>query len=291
MSTPADIHTSYDVSNEFFAAWLDTRMLYSCALFDPGDSLEDAQVRKLEWACDAARVGPASELLEIGCGWGATLEHATRQRGARRAVGLTLSRAQYQYVLDRDLPRVSVVCASYLGFEPEKPFDALISIGMFEHLATPEEARSGQSREIYRNYFHRAWCWSQPGTRFALQTIVSERLPRDRSHVRELSWGSRTIFPGAQTPRLEDVAAGASPFWEIREIQMRGEHYARTSAEWHRRLRANEEVLTERFGRERFESYDRYLRTCVMCFENGYQSLARLVLERVDRKRDRSQSR
>ena len=76
--------------------------------------------------------------------------------------------------------------------------------------------------------------------------------------------------------------AAVTPYWEIMEVRTRREHYARTAAEWLRRLRKSESLIRDRWGYERFEEYERYLSGCVMVFEKGYQSLAQLLLRRID---------
>src|SRR5206468_18617 len=94
-STQSQVEVSYDVSNEFFRLWLDERMNYTCAVFDsPDQSLEAAQLNKLAILSDFAKVSPEKSVLDIGCGWGACLEYVATTRGARRSVGVTLSRSQ-----------------------------------------------------------------------------------------------------------------------------------------------------------------------------------------------------
>jgi cyclopropane-fatty-acyl-phospholipid synthase len=203
--------------------------------------------------------------------------------GLRDVTGITLSRAQYEEVKQRALPGVKAHCISYRDFTPVRPFDAAVSIGMFEHLATPEQARSGESLTIYRDYFRIVREWTRPGAWFGLQTVVSTQMPRDRAAIREIHWTTRNIFPGAITPRLEAITAAASPYWEIMELHTRREHYERTSKEWLRRLNANEPLIRQRWGDAVFVDYRRYLEACAMAFANGYQSLAQILLRRIDR--------
>jgi cyclopropane-fatty-acyl-phospholipid synthase len=282
MSTAQDIAVSYDVSNEFFGLWLDEGMSYSCALFEGTDNLEVAQLNKLRWISDAAQVTAGQRVLDIGCGWGANLRFLTHVRGAREAVGLTLSDAQHAFVASQRQPGVEVVRADYRDYAPERPFDAATSIGMFEHIATPAEARDGRSIEIYRDFFRRVWTWTAPGAHFGLQSVIGARLPRNPDDLREMAWATQAIFPGAISPRLEDIAQAVNPHWEILEVKTRRLHYARTTAEWLRRLESREAIICARWGRLRFEEYQRYLRACVMSFRKGHQSLAQLALRRID---------
>ena len=282
MSTQADIEVTYDVSNEFFSLWLDRRMIYSCALFEGTDDLEEAQTRKLSFFHDKARVTPEKRVLDIGCGWGGLMEFLTREKGVRDVTGITLSTAQYTAIKEKATPGISVELVSYLDYRPEQKFDAVISIGMFEHIATPEQVRGGENIRVYRAYFRRAWEWTTPGAWFGLQSVIGALLPRRREEIRDLSWGTSTIFPGAVTPRLEAIVAAANPYWEVMEVWTRREHYAQTTAAWLRRLQENESRIREQWGDRTYEDYERYLAGCVRIFERGYQSLAQVVLRRND---------
>ena len=282
MSTQAEIQETYDVANEFYRLFLDERMIYTCGLFDERDDLEQAQRNKLHWIADAARVQPGARVLDIGCGWGGSLEFLARERKVRTAVGITLSPAQFGQAAGIEHSGVEAHLTSYTDYEPDELFDAVISIGMFEHIATPEEARSGKNVAAYRSYFKRAWQWTRPGASFGLQTVVSLRIPRDRETLRLMGAVTAQIFPGAVTPRLESVVASVNPYWEVCEVQMRREHYARTLQHWHQRLLSHEATIRQRWGDERFEDYDRYLIESSRAFEEGWLSLAQLSLRRLE---------
>ena len=258
-------------------------MNYSCGLFFEGTaSLEEAQDNKLGWFHDQLGFNPDMRVLDIGCGWGGCIDYLVREKGLKDVTGITLSRAQYKRLQEKDLPGANVACISYADYEPETLFDGLISIGMFEHLATPDQARTGESLKVYRNYFRKAWQWTKPGSMFGLQSVIGGRLPRSKKAVKELAWGTYTIFPGAISPRIEVIAAAVNPYWEIIELHTRREHYARTTEEWHKRLTAQEPLIRERWGDQIYQDYDRYLQACVTSFREGYQSLVQVILRRQD---------
>jgi cyclopropane-fatty-acyl-phospholipid synthase len=283
MSTQQELAVTYDVSNDFFRLWLDKRMNYSCALFlDPRDTLEQAQTNKLRWFHDRLQLSPSSRVLDIGCGWGGALEFLARDMRLSDTTGITLSRAQYQELDKKALPGVQVHCVSYEDYEPKEKFDAALSIGMFEHLANSAQTRSGENLPIYRNYFRRVRDWTRPGARFGLQSVISWRIPRERDALREIAWTTEQIFPGAISPRLESIVATAAPYWEVIEIHTRRGHYERTADEWLRRLTAQREAICEQWGEPLFRDYQRYLGACVSAFASGHQSLAQLILQRVD---------
>lgn len=283
MSTQADIEETYDVANDFYRLFLDERMIYSCAVFGDEDNLELAQTNKLNFIADCAGVTPGMRVLDIGCGWGGAIDFLARERGAAHAVGITLSPAQYEQASRITTPGVEARHGSYLEYTPDQPFDAAISIGMFEHICTPEEFRSGKATAVYRDYFRRAWEWTRPGARFGLQSIVQLRIPRERQALRELAEVTYQIFPGAITPRVETIIASMNPYWEVQQVQMRRPHYQRTLEHWHERFRANEAEIRARWGDQRYADYDRYLPGAARAFENGYLSLAQFSLVRMDR--------
>lgn len=282
MSTQEEVEVSYDVSNEFFRLWLDEKMNYTCALYEGTDNLEEAQVKKLHWLSDAARVTPESSVLDIGCGWGANVEFLATVRNVRKATGITLSRSQHAEIVDRKIPNVFATVTDYRDFQPTEKFDAIISICMMEHIATPEEVREGKHIAMYRDYFRLAHQWTRPGAWFGLQTILRNRVPRNREHLRDIGWVTQEIFPGGLSLRLEDIVMAVNPYWEIMEVQTRREHYEKTCAEWLRRMRSHEALIRDRWGDKVFDDYDRYLSTCVTGFQNHYQSLAQYALRRID---------
>ena len=282
MSTQVEVEVSYDVSNEFFKLWLDQRMNYTCALWEGTTSLEYAQDQKLEWLARAAHIKPGSRVLDIGCGWGSCLEFMTENKGAQDCVGITLSSAQHEWAVARGLSEAEFKISDYRDFEPKEPFDAVVSICMMEHISTPEEVREGLHIKAYRDYFKRAHEWTRPGAWFGLQTILRERVPRDRQDLKDIGWLTQEIFPGGLSLRLEDIIKAVNPYWEVMEVRTRRGDYEKTCAEWLRRLRSHEATIRAQWGDQVFEDYDRYLRTCVKGFQMRYQSLAQYALRRID---------
>jgi cyclopropane-fatty-acyl-phospholipid synthase len=257
-------------------------MNYTCAVFDDTDDLEQAQLAKLAVLHDFAGVTPDARVLDIGCGWGANLEYLAVDRGVHDVHGITLSEAQHAEIVRRDLPGVTARCVDYRDYAPTAAFDAVMSICMIEHVCTPEQARAGQAVARYRDFFRRAWLWSRPGARFALQSILRNRVPRLAADIREVGWVTYQIFPGGITPRMEDIVAAVNPYWEIIEVRTRREDYRRTCEHWRDRLRAHEARIRDRWGDQLFRDYDRYLTACVRAFGMHYQSLAQWSLRRVD---------
>jgi len=130
------------MSNAFYSLWLDERMVYSCAYFtDPGDNLDSAQERKLDYICRKLRLQHGERVLDIGCGWGGLVIHAAKNYGVQ-AHGITLSRPQADLANERirraglsDRCRVDV--RDYRELHASESYDKLVSVGMFEHVVSP----------------------------------------------------------------------------------------------------------------------------------------------------------
>jgi cyclopropane-fatty-acyl-phospholipid synthase len=287
MSNPMQIETSYGIDSDFYRLFLDKRMIYSCGLFIDTDDLDQAQTNKLNFIADAAHVEPGMQVLDIGCGWGGNIDFLANERGASLAMGITLSAQQFQEVEKHVGGKVQAELVNYLHYEPSTRFDAITSIGMFEHIASPAQARSGQNIELYREYFHRAWEWTRPGAWFGLQTVTQLRIARDPQFLRDIGSVTYGIFPGAINPRLEAIMAAVNPYWEVVEVHMRREHYARTCAAWHERLVARRDDVITRWGEARYMEYEHYFRRISEAFHAGYGSLAQISLRRMDPVRPR----
>jgi len=281
VSTQAQVEVSYDVGNDFFRLWLDKRMNYTCGVWEDGDDLDAAQDRKLGVLYDLAHVTPEKRVLDIGCGWGANLEYLAQVRGVGSAHGISLSTAQVNEVLRRNLDGVSVELCDYRDFSPERQFDAVECICMMEHIASPEQVWNKQNLAAYRDFFRRVHTWTRPGAYFALQVILRDRVPRDPVDLREVHWATHHIFPGGISLRMEDVVKTVAPHFEIMFVKTRRLDYERTTAAWLRGLRDHEQEIRGKWGASVFEEYERYLSGCVMAFQRRYQSLAQFSLRRI----------
>jgi cyclopropane-fatty-acyl-phospholipid synthase len=220
-STQEQIDLSYSVSNEFFRLWLDENMHYTSAVFEREEmSLEEAQENKARILYDFAEADESSTILDIGCGWGSMLDHAVR-RGVKLADGITLSTEQLEWAKARELPRARFILCDYHDYVPEKPYDALVSVEMIDHLCSPAQARAGQAVELYRAYFNKLAGWVKPGSYFGFQAILRNRIPRKRQDLLDLQFTADVIFPGGINPRLEDLIQAVNPHWEFLELYTR----------------------------------------------------------------------
>ncbi|MFC8538355.1 class I SAM-dependent methyltransferase [Streptomyces sp. NPDC057249] len=280
-ATAESIRHHYDVSNDFFALWLDRDLTYTCALWDEGDTLESAQKRKLDHLVEGARAAGARRVLDVGCGWGSLLERLVRTHGVQQAVGLTLSDSQAEHLRGLALERTEVRVENWLDHEPDEPYDAIISIGAFEHFA-----RTGLSRAervaAYREFFERCRSWLPAGGRLALQTnIKGNNVRMDKQTVRDLQFIIDIIFPESEIPALSEVVEASEKRFDVVRLRNDPDHYSRTCQEWFDRLRANRERAVEVAGEENVANYERYLSSTVGHFRNRHLGLSRIVLEAV----------
>jgi cyclopropane-fatty-acyl-phospholipid synthase len=277
----AAIEYHYDVSRDFYRLWLDARMVYSCA-FWPGpfdDDLEAAQLAKLDWHADAAAVGAGSRVLDVGCGWGAMLARLG-DRGAR-ATGLTLSTDQAEFCASL-LPGADVRLEDWRTHEPAEAYDAIVSIGAFEHFARPELDQQSR-REVYGQFFSRAAGWLGRSGRLSLQTIAYEDAAPSAGPV--ATFFSTSVFPESSLPFLSDIVVAAEPWFRVVSLRSDPEQYSRTLLLWQRRLELATEQALAMVGRDTFRHYVRYLRLSRASFDRRDCTLYRLVLEKRERRR------
>ncbi len=270
----------YDVSNDFYKIWLDPTMTYSSALWGEGDSLEAAQIRKIDFHIDGARARNARRVLDVGCGWGGVLRRMVTAYGVEHAVGLTLSRTQAAWIEDWKDPRCEVRIERWSEHVPTAPYDAIISIGAFEHFAR-FGLRSKERVATYRSYFQRCHEMLKPGGFTTLQTMVKGNTPLDREAAHNMVWLYTEMFPETEIPRFCEVVEATEKLFEIETVRNDREHYARTCQTWRERLLANREAATAVVGEAMVAKYDRYLDLSALGFSSGSSNLLRIVMKRV----------
>ncbi|HMK20920.1 MAG TPA: cyclopropane-fatty-acyl-phospholipid synthase family protein, partial [Terriglobales bacterium] len=176
----------YDLPVDFYALWLDRRLVYSCAYFiSPDDDLDEAQEHKLDYICRKLRLRPGERLLDIGCGWGGLVLHAAAYYGVR-ALGVTLSERQAKVACQRVCEaglneRCRVELRDYRDLDPDEQFDKIVSVGMFEHV--------GETH--LPGYFRQVWDLLCPGGVFLNAGISHSATYRRRGP----SFIDRYVFP------------------------------------------------------------------------------------------------
>ncbi|HYA47784.1 MAG TPA: class I SAM-dependent methyltransferase [Burkholderiales bacterium] len=271
----AAIEYHYDVSNDFYALWLDRNMVYSCAYYrSEGDSLESAQEQKLDHILNKLRLTPGERFLDIGCGWGALVRRAAKQYGAR-STGITLSRNQYDFARQRIKEEgleglCEVRLQDYRDLPGSGAFDKIASVGMFEHVGL---------RHL-KAYFAKIHSLLAEGG-----LVLNHGITASDPDSRWVGLGAgefihHYVFPHGELPHLSVVLremAGAG--LEFTDIESLRRHYARTCLEWAKRLEQHREQAIASAGDKRYRIWQVYLAGCAHGFDrewmNIYQVLAR----------------
>lgn len=248
------IAAHYDLGNDLFAAFLDRRMMYSCARFPhPGASLEEAQEEKLDRICDRLRLGPESHLLEIGSGWGGLAIHAARTSGCR-VTTTTISRAQREEAARRVreaglADRVTVLEQDYRDLTGRH--DRLVSIEMIEAVGW----------QHFDLFFRRCdELLTDDGLMFLQAIVIDDDLYEAEKATR--SFANTHIFPGGCLPSRSLIAACLRRATRMRQVWMEDitDHYPPTLAAWRERFHAAWERLRSHGYDERFRRlWDFYL--------------------------------
>jgi cyclopropane-fatty-acyl-phospholipid synthase len=280
---PRAVSPHYDLSNDFYATWLDESMTYSCALWDdaPADeTLESAQRRKLEYLASVAHAQGARAVLDVGCGWGSMLRYLTGECGVERGVGLTLSSAQAEHIASTAHAAIEVPVENWADHDPDARYGAIVSAGAFEHFA-----RVGMTHDektaAYRQFFERCHGWLEPGSHMALQTIAKGEVPLDAQGMRDVVFLSRHIFPESDIPRLSEIVTATEGLLEVETVRNDRHHYVRTCGAWLERLEANRARAEEVVGADTVDVYREYMRASMRQFDAGMATLLRLGLRRV----------
>ena len=211
-------------------------MVYSCAYWPDqlDDDLGTAQVAKLDWHATAVHVDGTARVLDVGCGWGAMMAYLTGDRGVGQVTGLTLSADQASYIADRQ-PDADIRLEDWRDHQPLRPYDAIISIGAFEHFARPELSTT-QRRAVYTGFFERCAGWLPTQGRLSLQTIGYEDFDRTSGPVS--SFFTDEVFPESTLPHLSDIVVAVEPSFRILALRSDGHHYSQTLRLWQGRLEA-----------------------------------------------------
>jgi cyclopropane-fatty-acyl-phospholipid synthase len=267
------IRYHYDVSNDFYALWLDRRMVYSCAYFRTGDEdLDTAQEQKLDHICRKLRLAPGERLLDIGCGWGALVLWAAERYGAI-ATGITLSENQHALANERIRAaglagRCQVLLQDYRDVPGEAVYDKIASVGMFEHVGL-------KNLPLYFAAIRRLLRDGGIALNHGITSVDTE------SRTVGLGAGDfieKYVFPHGELPHLSlllrDMARAGLEVMDVETLRL---HYARTLALWSGRLEANRERAHGYAGEKRLRIWRVYLAGCAHAFERHWVTIQQVL--------------
>jgi cyclopropane-fatty-acyl-phospholipid synthase len=271
------IQYHYDVSNEFYALFLDREMVYSCAYFRTGDEdIHTAQAQKLDHICRKLRLEPGDRLLDIGCGWGALVRFAAKHYGVD-ATGITLSRNQHKLANERIAAeglgeRCRVLLQDYRDVPGEGVFDKISSVGMFEHVGL-------KNLPVYFGVIHRLLKDGGIAMNHGITSIDPD------SRAVGLGGGEfigKYVFPHGELPHIslalrEMSAAGL----EVMDVETLRLHYAKTLWHWSARLEASLEEARKHTDEKRVRIWRTYLAGCAHAFEKRWVTIQQVVVTKA----------
>ena len=275
-----DVQSHYDLSDEFFRLFLDPTQTYSCAYFERDDmTLEEAQIAKIDLSLGKLNLQPGMTLLDVGCGWGATLNRALDKYDVN-VIGLTLSENQKAHVekVFAESPSKRTKRVLLQGWEQfEEPVDRIVSIGAFEHFG----------RDRYDDFFKKAYAVLPADGVMMLHTIIKPTdeefaatgLPLTMNLLKFSKFIMDEIFPGGDLPKpttVEEHAAKAG--FELTRAQRLRLHYARTLDIWAEKLSARKDEAIAIQSEEVYDRYMKYLTGCADLFRKGYTDICQFTL-------------
>jgi cyclopropane-fatty-acyl-phospholipid synthase len=278
-----DIPFHYDLSNDFYKLFLDSRMVYTCAYFSEWhEDIERAQLEKIDMICRKLRLQPGDTMLDIGCGWGALLIHAAKHYGVK-GHGVTLSQAQ----IEEGQLRVKAENLEHLVTLELKPyeamegqFDKIASIGMYEHVGFA----------AHDAYFSAVNRLLKPGGLYLHHAITRRGRKSEKAFHRirpEYKAMTSYIFPGGEVDHIGHSTTKLEAHgFEVHDIEGWRAHYARTTALWCRRLEAHRADAEAMVGPERTRIWLAYLAGVSLAFSRGSLSLFQTLASKKKREGD-----
>lgn len=267
------IRYHYDLSNDFYALWLDRQMVYSCAYFRDGyEDIHTAQEQKLDHICRKLRLQPGDRLLDIGCGWGALVCWASRHYGVD-ATGITLSPNQLAYaeqrIRDEGLSdRCRVRLQDYRDVPGAGQFDKVASIGMFEHVGLKNLPR----------YFATIHRLLRDGGIALNHGITSCDTSNRTVGMGGSNFIERYVFPNGELPRLSTVIAGMHDSGlEVMDVETLRLHYVHTLRHWSRALDERLDEARRHIDERRLRIWRVYLAGCANAFEQRWISIQQVL--------------
>ncbi|GAB4337189.1 MAG: cyclopropane fatty acyl phospholipid synthase [Desulfobulbaceae bacterium] len=251
----------YDIGNDLFELMLDDHMAYSCGYWKDADNLDAAQEAKLDLICRKLRLVPGMKVLDIGCGWGSFVRYAARNYGVE-AVGITISREQAKTARERcaGLP-VEIRLQDYR--EVGERYDAVVSVGMFEHVG-------------YKNYrtFMQVVrsCLSDDGL-FLLHTIASNKSVRHCD-----PWFNKYIFPNGMLPSIKQIGDAVEKIFVMEDWHNFGIYYDRTLMAWYENFHRHWPQLKEKYGERFYRMWRYYLMSLAGGFRARHIQVWQIVL-------------
>lgn len=255
----------YDIGNDLYTTMLDKRLTYTCGYWRHTNCLEQAQEDKLDLICRKLNLKPGMRILDIGCGWGSLMHYAAEKYGVE-CDGLTLSVEQAklgQKIADKEELPVNFILLDYREFQPTEPYDAVVSVGMIEHVGPMN----------YAEYFGNIHRFLKNEGVFLLHTIggVTSKTKAD-------PWFDRYIFPNGVIPSLSQLSASIEGLFNIEDLHNFGPCYDKTLAAWYHNFSEHWFLLESKYGDRFYRMWRYYLLASAGAFRARTLNVWQLVL-------------
>lgn len=263
----------YDLSNDFYALWLDQQMIYSCGYFrSPEDSLATAQTQKLDHLCRKLRLKPGERLLDVGCGWGGLARHAAKFYDVQ-VHGITLSKAQLELANQRNDEaglgdKVTLELRDYRDLPGDESFDKVVSVGMFEHVGHAN----------LDSYFRILYDQVKPGGLVMNHGITSRHVDGRQVGLGAGKFIGRYVFPHGELPHLSmAIARMSDQGFEVLDVEGLRVHYARTLEHWSRNLEHKLEQASQHVSDKALRIWRVYLAGCAYGFRRNWMNIHQIL--------------
>ena len=254
----------YDLGNDLFKAMLDSTMTYTCGYWKNAQTLEEAQLAKLDLTCRKLLLKPGMRLLDIGCGWGSLAKYAVENYGVE-VVGITISKQQCELAKERCKSlAIDIRFQDYRDLNEQ--FDRVVSLGMFEHVGYLN----------YRQYMqvvHR--CLKDDGL-FLLHTIGG-----NESTTHTMPWIAKYIFPNGMVPSIKQIGEAVEKLFVMEDWHNFGVDYYKTLMAWHENFNHNWDTIKANYGEQFFRMWNYYLLYCAGGFNTRTMQLWQIVFSKT----------
>lgn len=257
----AQVH--YNLGNNLFMHMLDKRMIYSCGYWKDAQTLDAAQVAKLDLICRKLYLKPGEQLLDIGCGWGGLAKFAAENYGVQ-VTGVTISKEQYDYALDycAGLP-VEIRLQDYRDIHEK--YDKIVSVGMFEHVGPLN----------YKTFMQTAYRSLKNDGLFLLHTIGG-----NATHFSPNPWIEKYIFPNGAIPSIKQVGESIENLFIMEDWHNFGPDYDKTLMAWHENFTRNWDQIKGGYDERFYRMWTFYLLSCAGSFRSRGNQLWQIVLSK-----------
>ncbi|UTZ23614.1 cyclopropane fatty acyl phospholipid synthase [Vibrio campbellii] len=265
-----DVSAHYDLGNDLYEAMLDPSMAYTCGYWKNAATLSEAQEAKLDLICRKIGLKKGMRILDIGCGWGSFMSFASERYGAI-CDGLTLSKEQATMGQKKaDLAKLPIrfLLKDYREYKPEFKYDAVVSIGMIEHVGPKN----------YSDYFQCVDRFMSDEGIFLLHGIGSNVSKSDCE-----KWINKYIFPNGVIPSLSQLSSAMEPNFTIEDLHNFGPDYDKTLCAWYENFEHTWPSLEEKYGSRFFRLWRYYLLSCAGAFRARDLNLWQIAITKVGR--------